>query len=154
MAPPLLYTTGRNNGAELVSSLPMGDVPRIIFRVGPISLAANDVLHADGCAQYTTNELRKAVKGLPANTKISSKIILSTNLNATNGILVTDADSINVTPEIHHLPFPRSGWHQVTTPGSYYALLVSSADSSRGRKSLVVDYAYGWLDVAVFAANA
>lgn len=140
---PELYTTERNTSAELVSKL-INKAPMVaVYRVGPIGLNADDVLHAISEMEVTTDEK-------VYNTMLATQIILSTDPNAISGLAVTDANAQNVTPAVHHMIAVKHGFHKVITSGSYYVMLLARCASSSGLLGLRVEQNYGHLDVAVW----
>lgn len=136
------FSTGRNNGAELVDVIPMGKRRTAVLRLALPGLLADEVIVAMGECQVTTDETQ-------FNTMVAGQLTLSRDPLALSGEMVTDITTTNITPAIHHLPIQKMGTITVPGDGDWHLALIVYADSSSGRRNLRVDQSYGHMDAIV-----
>lgn len=142
-----LWKTGNSgNNSELVTSLPMGDVKKVIYSLDlntGDSIQINDELVANASFEVTTNET-------VYNTKCAKQLILATSAAATTGTEISEPDAKNVTPDVHHDVHNAQGTISISDTSKHYLNLVAWADSSSGTQALVVEQDYGRLNYQIF----
>lgn len=140
------YTTPYSSG-EQSTSLPMGNVRKVIFTVGPIqNISTDDLIIAFGEAEFT---LESGV-----NTMVASALIIGTadyDTTPISGGEITEFNARNITANMHHDVHVKVGALRspINSGVGVYVNFVSYADSSGTSQAVTVEQDYGRLCVLV-----
>ncbi|WP_336071470.1 hypothetical protein [Nitratireductor rhodophyticola] len=141
--PMEFYTTGRTN-AEIISSLPLDNVGRVVMTVGPIpDLTTDDMILCVSGAEFSNEDAAY-------NIRVESALFLASSAGGITGGKVAEFNGRNISLNMHHDTHEKIGMLRSTINGTGYVNFVSRAASSSATEPIVVEPDYGHLDVLVF----